>query len=90
VYRIAQEAITNAVRHADASAIALRLCLDDDGLCLSVRDDGRGVPDRLLGMSGIRGMRERALLVGGSLVVRPCADGGTEVRLRIPTLEAHA
>jgi two-component system sensor histidine kinase UhpB len=90
VYRIAQEAITNAVRHADATSIALRLGLDDDGLSLSVRDDGRGVRDRLLGTSGIRGMRERALLVGGTLTVGALGDGGTEVRLSIPTLEAHA
>jgi two-component system sensor histidine kinase UhpB len=90
VYRIAQEALTNAVRHADASAIAMELRMDDRGLELSVRDDGRGVPDRLLGMSGIRGMRERALLVGGTLRVDRDPGGGTEVRLSIPTLEAHA
>ena len=90
VYRIAQEALTNAVRHAEASAIVLELRLDDRGLLLSVRDDGRGVPDRLLSTSGIRGMRERALLVGGTLQIRVPADGGTEVCLRIPTLEAHA
>jgi two-component system sensor histidine kinase UhpB len=90
VYRIAQEAMTNAVRHADASSIVLRLRMDDRGLLLSVRDDGRGVPNRLIGTSGIRGMRERALLVGGTLQVGPLEDGGTEVCLRIPTLEAHA
>jgi two-component system sensor histidine kinase UhpB len=90
VYRIAQEAMTNAVRHARASAIDLELGLDDQGLVLRVRDDGRGVPDRLLELSGIRGMRERALLVGGDLNVDSTATGGTEIRLRIPTLEAHA
>ena len=90
VYRIAQEAMTNAVRHADASAIGLELRMDDAGLMLRVRDDGRGVPDRLLGMSGIRGMRERALLIGGSLHVRATRPRGTEVCLRIPTLEVHA
>jgi two-component system sensor histidine kinase UhpB len=90
VYRIAQEALTNAVRHADASAIDVDFRMDDRGLLLSVRDDGRGVPDRLFGMSGIRGMRERALLVGGAVDVRAAASGGTEVLLRIPTLEAHA
>jgi two-component system sensor histidine kinase UhpB len=90
VYRIAQEALTNAVRHSDASAIDVVFRLDDRGLFLRVRDDGRGVPDRLLGMSGIRGMRERALLVGGTLQVRRAPSGGTEVCLRIPTLEAHA
>jgi two-component system sensor histidine kinase UhpB len=91
VYRVLQEALTNALRHAGASAIAVELAMDDRGLLLRVRDDGRGVPDRLLGMSGIRGMRERALLAGGTVTVSPLADGGgTEVCLRIPTIEAHA
>jgi two-component system, NarL family, sensor histidine kinase UhpB len=90
VYRIAQEALTNAVRHADASSVAVEVSVDDRGVRLVVRDDGRGVPDRLLLMSGIRGMRERALLVGGTLDVVRGDAGGTEVRLEIPTLEAHA
>jgi two-component system, NarL family, sensor histidine kinase UhpB len=90
VYRVTQEALTNAMRHAGASALAVELRMDDRGLLLRVGDDGRGVPDRLLGMSGIRGMRERALLAGGTVTVAPVPDGGTEVCLRIPTLEAHA
>ena len=90
VYRIAQEAMTNAMRHAEATAIDLEFGMDDRGLLLRVRDDGRGMSDRLLGGSGIRGMRERALLVGGTLDLRSSPAGGTEVCLRIPTLEAHA
>jgi two-component system sensor histidine kinase UhpB len=90
VYRIAQEAMTNAVRHANAATISVRLGLDDRGLVLAVTDDGRGISDRLVGTSGIRGMRERALLVGGTLAITPLSEGGTEVCLRIPTLEAHA
>jgi two-component system sensor histidine kinase UhpB len=90
VYRITQEALTNAVRHAEARAVVVRFGMDDHGLVLSVADDGRGVSDRLVGTSGIRGMRERALLVGGTLAIRSLPDGGTEVCLRIPTLEAHA
>jgi two-component system sensor histidine kinase UhpB len=89
VYRIAQEALTNAVRHADAREIVLELGLDDRGLQLRVCDDGRGVADRLTTASGIRGMRERALFVGGTLQIRALPEGGTEVCLRIPTLEAH-
>lgn len=89
MYRIAQEALTNAVRHAHATSVAVRCSMDDRGLVLSVRDDGSGVPDRLIGMSGIRGMRERALLVGGTLQVHAPPGGGTEVFLRIPTLEVH-
>jgi two-component system, NarL family, sensor histidine kinase UhpB len=90
VYRIAQEALTNAVRHAQAGTVRLSLGIGDGGLQLCVRDDGRGMPNgsgRPTG--GLRGMRERALLVGGTLSVAPTAGGGTEVRLRIPILEAH-
>jgi two-component system sensor histidine kinase UhpB len=90
VYRIAQEAMTNAVRHAEARALVLTFGMDDQGLLLSVRDDGRGVSDRVLDTSGIRGMRERALLVGGTLQIESLPERGTDVRLRIPTLEAHA
>jgi two-component system sensor histidine kinase UhpB len=90
VYRVAQEAMTNAARHARASEVVLRLGMDDGGLVLRVRDDGCGVRDRIAGTSGIRGMQERALLVGGTVRVGAPAGGGTEVVLRIPTLEAHA
>ena len=90
VYRIAQEALTNAIRHAEARAVAVELAAGDGVVRLVVRDDGRGVPDRVQQMSGIRGMRERALLVGGTLQVKRADPVGTEVRLRIPLAEARA
>lgn len=90
IYRIAQEALTNAARHAGASRVRVLLGCDDRGVRLRVSDDGRGLPPAIGPASGIRGMRERALLVGGRLVVADAAEGGVEVRLDVPILEAHA
>ncbi|HEX6026561.1 MAG TPA: sensor histidine kinase [Solirubrobacter sp.] len=79
VYRIAQEAITNALRHAQASTIDVRL--GPGGL--SVRDDGIGLPATLPDdTAGISGMRERAGLVGAKLEIR--RDRGTVVHLTLP------
>lgn len=86
VYRVAQEALTNALRHAEATALRFVLHADGDEVVLAVEDDGRGFePDRVAGASGIRGMRERALLVRGRLEVHSTpGGGGTTVRLRMP------
>ena len=85
LYRVAQESITNAIRHAEASCIAIVLSANGERVELTVRDDGVGIDERR-GRSdgGIRGMRERALSVGGRLVVQRRDDGpGTEVRLML-------
>jgi two-component system, NarL family, sensor histidine kinase UhpB len=85
VYRIAQEGLTNALRHADARSATVSLKADAETLTLSVADDGRGMPAQLPGgTAGVAGMRERALLVGGRLSIKPRPDQGTEVRLTIP------
>jgi len=89
VYRIAQEAITNAVRHANATRVNLSVDCDDHGVTLLVSDDGTGFGPRDGPMNGIRGMHERALLVGGTLLVGERAGGGVEVALHVPILEAH-
>jgi two-component system sensor histidine kinase UhpB len=84
LYRVAQEALTNAARHAGARNVRLALTTDADSVELVVADDGRGLARAPEG-TGLRGMRERTLLVGGRLSVRsPGAEGGTEVRLRVP------
>jgi two-component system sensor histidine kinase UhpB len=85
IYRVAQEGLTNVVRHARASRAELVLRGGSDGIALIVRDDGIGLP-RDLGAdpAGIRGMRERALLVGGELTIREASPHGTEVRLWLP------
>ncbi|MBA0050556.1 HAMP domain-containing protein [Streptomyces sp. AJS327] len=83
LYRVAQESLTNTARHADASGAELSLRSEDGRVVLRVRDDGRGLGASGEG-AGLRGMRERALLVGGELNVGTRRGGGTEVRLRVP------
>jgi two-component system, NarL family, sensor histidine kinase UhpB len=86
VYRVAQEALTNIARHADATHVELRLERHDQEAVLTVRDDGGGIPPRAQASShGIRGMRERAMLIGARLTISAPPGGGTEVELRIPT-----
>src|SRR3954463_9882506 len=85
VYRVAQEALTNVARHAQAGRVELRLERCQEWAVLTVRDDGRGLgPEALRSANGIRGMRERAMLIGAQLSVGAAAGGGTEVRLRVP------
>jgi two-component system, NarL family, sensor histidine kinase UhpB len=85
VYRIAQEALTNALRHSNARSATVSLKADAETLTLHVADDGEGMPDQLPGgTAGIAGMRERALLVGGRLSIQSRPDQGTEVRFTIP------
>jgi two-component system sensor histidine kinase UhpB len=91
VYRVAQESLTNIARHADASRVEVALQPGPDSVVLRVIDDGRGIltpdPFALNGHGGLRGMRERALLVGGALAVKRGSDGGVEVRLEVPAGE---
>ena len=90
IYRIAQQAITNAARHAGARNVRVRLTRDASGLRLRVEDDGTGfdpahVPaDRF----GLLGMRERARLLGGTLVVESAPDAGTAIDVSIPFRDA--
>ena len=89
VYRIAQEAVTNAVRHAGASRVEVHLRRTArDGMQLRVRDDGVGLRGSPVPGGGLRGMRERALMVAARLSVRSNAGDGVEVCLDInPTAE---
>jgi two-component system sensor histidine kinase UhpB len=82
IYRVAQESLTNAVRHARASGAVLELGRVNGGVRLRVCDDGRGMRGAREG-SGITGMRERAVLVGGRLDVRERSGGGVEVELEV-------
>jgi two-component system, NarL family, sensor histidine kinase UhpB len=87
VYRVAQEAMTNVVRHAGAENVDLVLERHDSGVVLSVRDDGRGISEgHLHSATGVAGMRERALLIGGSLSISGSPGGGTQVRLQVPVI----
>lgn len=81
LYRIAQEAIHNAVRHGRPKFISITLVRVNDRVVLAIRDDGIGIPvkqGKHQGM-GLRVMRYRAHMVGGSLVVQREPDGGTSV-----------
>jgi two-component system sensor histidine kinase UhpB len=91
VYRIAQESLTNAARHAHASRVELALEAGAGSVVLRVVDDGSGIAETaaLDGRGGLRGMRERAMLVGGALAVKRAQDGGVEVRLEVPAAKAR-
>ena len=88
VYRIAQESLTNALRHAQAQLIALHVRMQPQQITLEVRDDGRGLhPDwELSGHFGVIGMRERAEGLGGSFAMEPIATGGVRMRASLPLL----
>ncbi|GGV17863.1 HAMP domain-containing sensor histidine kinase [Streptomyces griseoflavus] len=92
IYRVAQEGLTNTARHSGARRAEIALYRTSGGVELRVRDDGRGIGRAEEG-AGLRGMRERALLVGAVVSVESRAVGGTEVRLAVPVparFPAHA
>lgn len=86
VYRVAQEALSNAARHSGAGSVSVLLRRrEDGGVTLEVADDGRGFAfDESEGGLGIGGMRERALLIGGELTIESRPGHGTTVRLTVP------
>lgn len=86
VYRVAQEALSNAVRHAAARTIVVTLAISGGELTLEVRDDGRGFDPvaRKAMPLGLAGMEERALALGGRLEIRSAPGEGTTVILRCP------
>ena len=96
VYRITAEALRNAFQHAQARKIEVEIRYDDKKFRVHVRDDGRGIDREVLsrdgheGHFGLRGMRERAELVGGRLEIWSEAESGTEVELSIPALRAYS
>ena len=86
-YRIAQEALTNTIRHAQATKASVTLQTFNQLLILTVKDDGRGFDPHGVSESegiGLAGMKERANLVGGRLRVRSSHGQGTEIRLEVP------
>nr|WP_246425695.1 histidine kinase [Streptomonospora nanhaiensis] len=82
-YRIVQEALTNAVRHARATTVVVEVDVADDGVRLSVTDDGAASGEFTVG-NGITGMRERAAALGGELAAGARPGGGFAVRARLP------
>jgi signal transduction histidine kinase len=84
-YRIVQEALTNARRHAPGAAVDVELHYADDGLRLRIRDNGPGPPPTLpAGGHGLLGMHERAMAAGGELHIGAAGGGGFLVAVRLP------
>lgn len=92
LFRIAQEALTNAIRHARATTVQVRLRRADGCVALEVRDDGVGIAavaaSRAGEHLGMFGMRERARLLGGEFHATPTSPRGTLVQVRIPLNES--
>src|SRR6185436_5134607 len=95
LYRIAQEALQNALRHAAAGRVMLRLEASPDRVRLTVEDDGRGfviedaVQERAAGRFGLVGMRERARLLGGSFQIESAPGAGTRITAEVPHGSKH-
>lgn len=96
LYRIVQEGLTNAVKHAKASGVWIRAWKENYALCCSVRDDGLGFDSSQLHMQtgrkglGLVAMRERASAIGGTLRIESRPDHGTELSIRLPLEGNHA
>jgi two-component system, NarL family, sensor histidine kinase UhpB len=84
VYRVAQEALTNALRHSGASRARVALARGEGQLLLTVADDGCGLPESMNGSHGIAGMRERAILIHSDLRIDSVAGEGVTVALNVP------
>jgi len=91
VYRVAQEALTNVARHSGAGHAELSLRAQDTSVVMTVSDDGRGVPGEREPGTGIRGMRERAALIGATLQIGANPAGaGCRVTLTVAPVTAQA
>jgi len=88
-YRLVQEALTNVVKHAGASEVAVTLAQEGDAVLIDVADNGVGLdPNARTEGFGLIGMRERVALVGGSLTIAPGRAGtGTQISVRLPIAE---
>ena len=83
-YRVAQEALTNVVRHADARTATVRLTVDPSALTVAVEDDGTGLPADVVAGVGLSSMRERTAEMGGTCAVERVPGGGTRVQVVLP------
>ena len=96
LYRVVQEALTNAVKHAKAGNIWVRAWRDEFVLCCSIRDDGAGFDVRALQAAGCRkglgliGMQERLSAIGGTVRIESRRGQGTELLIRLPLEDAYA
>ncbi|MCX5804822.1 MAG: PAS domain S-box protein [Proteobacteria bacterium] len=87
IYRIVQESLTNAARHASATKLNVRLEREGNNIVLEIKDNGKGISDKEktdLHSFGILGMRERAIILGGEFIINGVRGKGTTVRVKIP------
>ncbi|MBO0778510.1 MAG: sensor histidine kinase [Ktedonobacteraceae bacterium] len=86
LYRIAQEALHNIVKHARATTVTLRLSQQEHELRLQIRDDGKGFDpaNPFPGHFGVRSMQERAIKTGGTLTIKSAPQQGTDIEVRLP------
>jgi two-component system, LuxR family, sensor kinase FixL len=87
LYRIAQEAVVNAGKHSHARNITIKLGVENEGMVLSVTDDGRGMPSsqEMAPGPGLRMMRHRASVIGATVAIEASDRGGTVVRCVVPS-----
>ena len=90
LYRIAQEAMRNAVRHAEATRVDISLVGDEHAICLMVEDDGRGLPDTTGSGLGLPIMSHRAAYIGATLSLVPMTSRGTRMLCHLPLAAAPA
>jgi signal transduction histidine kinase len=96
LYRIVQEALTNAVKHAKASNVWIHAWKEDLVLCWSIKDDGRGFDSGVIQAAlhreglGLVAMQERVSAIGGTLQIESVPGRGTELLIRLPLESGHA
>ncbi len=94
-YRIAQESLTNVIRHAEAKQVEIELLHTPLGICLRIEDDGKGFdPENIIRQKdsphlGLISIQERAEMLGGSLAVFSAPGAGTSVQVRIPLVDTQ-
>jgi signal transduction histidine kinase len=90
IYRLVQEALTNAAKHAGAERAWVEIVEEADTVSINIRDDGKGFdPDRADSGFGLIGMRERVALVGGRIAIDTAPGRGTTVRAELPAPYGH-
>jgi signal transduction histidine kinase len=96
LYRLVQEALTNAVKHAKAHGVWIRVWKEEDVLCCLIRDDGGGFDLKQVGAAssrrglGLIAMQERLTAIGGALHIESRSGHGTEISIRVPLGGSHA
>ncbi|MGD8723914.1 MAG: ATP-binding protein, partial [Desulfobacterales bacterium] len=90
LFRIVQEALTNVIRHADATEVEILLALEDDTLLLEVIDNGKGIPEPAVSdpkSFGLIGIKERVHSMGGEVDITGKPDGGTHIAVKLTILK---